>query len=100
MLNNDFLQLKCCGSVKYTEWFTTPWGKKQPKPNTVPQSCCTAEAGKDCVTTIAGNKTTDIYTEVRQKSETSDQNKHVLLSRRPVARLLKNLGSAVGSSIR
>jgi len=39
-LDNMQRGLGCCGMMNYTDWFKTPWEKKQSGTNVVPATCC------------------------------------------------------------
>ena len=64
----SFVQLKCCGRLNYTDWFSAPWEATQlvdNKTNVVPKSCCRGNQ-QTCVNFNLkdNNSTHDVYTEV------------------------------------
>lgn len=57
-----FIQLECCGSQNYTDWFYKKWTTEEMENTSVPESCC-AKTEANCNKNVTSHPDT-VYSKV------------------------------------
>ena len=65
------LQLECCGSASYQDWYDVDWSGEGAR-DAVPPSCCNQTAPESEDEKCDGSRTDDIYTHVRSLDDDDD----------------------------